>query len=252
MPLMTVTREKPLPWADYCKAHPHRLTRALLRTEWVAEWIAFLLNRWTWVEVLEYLGRFSVLVAVILYFAESGEREQSRHFQAWQVINTAQGKGGSGGRIDALGQLNDDRVPLIGVDVSDAYLQGVRLANADCTRGRFSSADLRSANLAGANLDSADFHSANLRNANLQNAHFTDASLVDADLTDANLAYADLAGVNLDHADLQHANLDHLIWQKLSSISQANLTNVQNAPPGFLDWALKHGATQKSPTTEAR
>ena len=84
--------------------------------EWVWDWVAFFLSRWSFLEVLEYLGRFSVLVAVIFYFSESGDRIKQRHYQAWQVINTAQGKGGSGGRIEALQELNADGVPLVGVD----------------------------------------------------------------------------------------------------------------------------------------
>jgi hypothetical protein len=42
--------------------------------------------------VLECLGGFSVLAGVIFYFSESGDRIKQRHYQEWQVINTAQGK----------------------------------------------------------------------------------------------------------------------------------------------------------------
>ena len=83
-----------------------------------------LLSRWSFLEVLEYLGSFSILIAVIFYFSESGDRLKQKHYQAWQVINTAQGKGGSGGRIEALQELDEDGVPLVGVDVSGAFLQG--------------------------------------------------------------------------------------------------------------------------------
>src|SRR6476660_5967717 len=80
--------------------------------------------RHRWLELLEYLGTFSILIAVIVYFVEAPQRRKTKHYQAWQVINTAQGKGGSGGRIDALEQLNEDGVALEGGDVSDASLQG--------------------------------------------------------------------------------------------------------------------------------
>jgi hypothetical protein len=96
-----------------------------LAFEWPWEWVAFLLSDWRFLEVLEYLGSFSVLAAVIFYFSESGNRIKQRHYQAWQVINTAQGKRGSGGRIEALQELNADKVPLVGVDVSSAFLQGL-------------------------------------------------------------------------------------------------------------------------------
>src|SRR5579863_7381499 len=111
--------------------------------EWIWEWAAYYLSRWAFLEVLEYLGIFSVLVAVIFYFSESGDRIKQKHYQAWQVINTAQGKGGSGGRIEALHELNADHVPLVGVNVAGAFLQGVELPGANLLRADFEAADLR-------------------------------------------------------------------------------------------------------------
>ena len=157
---------------------------------------------------MEYLGSLSVLIGVIFYFSESGDRVKQRHYQAWQVINTAQGKGGSGGRIEAMQELNADKVPLVGVNASSAFLQGIHLERANLLRADLSAADLRGSALrqptspspissppiseaaifkmqisqtqtwptptwlavisAGANLDNADLSSADLRNANLQ------------------------------------------------------------------------------------
>ena len=71
---------------------------------------------------------------MIFYFTEAGDRKKQKHYQAWQVINTAQGKGGSGGRIEALQELNQDHVPLVGVDASEASLQGLRLHKANLLR----------------------------------------------------------------------------------------------------------------------
>jgi hypothetical protein len=102
--------------------------------EWALDWAAFVLSRWTFLDVLEYLEGFSVLIAVIFYFSESGDRLKQKQYQAWQVINTAQGKGGSGGRIEALQELNRDGVPLVGVDVSGAFLQNARCCAAGYRR----------------------------------------------------------------------------------------------------------------------
>src|SRR6201987_4227985 len=113
--------------------------------EYQTEWMAYLLSNWTFLEVLEYLSSFGVLVAVIFYFAESGDRLKQKHYQAWQVINTAEGKGGNGGRMDALQELNEDRVPLVGVDVSGAFLQGLHLEKANLARGNLNAADVRNA-----------------------------------------------------------------------------------------------------------
>lgn len=213
--------------------------------EWTWEWVAYGLSNWKFLEVLEYLGSLSVLVAVLFYFSESGDRTMQRHYQAWQVVNTAQGKGGSGGRIEALEELNADRVPLVGVDVSDAFLQGIRLEKANLLRSNLSAADLRSCDLRFANLTESNLRSANLRGADLRAAIFRGADLRDTDVTGANLANADLTAAILDNADLSGVNLQNIQWRGIRSLTGANLENVKSAPPGFLDWAMQHGAVQK-------
>ncbi len=212
--------------------------------EWVWEWVAFGLSNWRFLEVLEYLGRFSVLVAVIFYYRESGDRIKQRHYQAWQVINTAQGKGGNGGRIEALQELNADKVPLVGVDVSSAFLQGLKLEGANLLRADFSAADLRGSDLKAADFTNADLHSANLRGSNLENASFGDANMNDVDLWRSNLEGARLDGADLGGADLRFADLRNIAWKQLKSVKMANIAGVKNAPAGFVEWALKNGAVQ--------
>jgi uncharacterized protein YjbI with pentapeptide repeats len=213
-----------------------------IAVEWVFEWAAFTLSNWSFLEVLEYLGSFSVLIAVIFYFSESGDRVKQRHYQAWQVINTAQGKGGSGGRIDALQELNEDKVPLVGVDVSSAFLQGLHLRNADLLRSDFSSADLRNSDLTGVNFTLANLNSANLRGATLDRAKCDQADLRNSDLHGSSLVGVDFSGASLDGSDLRSANLQDIEWQHLKSVAAANIAGVRNAPAGFVEWALKNGA----------
>src|SRR5271170_984867 len=163
-------RYQPLPppsWAERRGQRQLSLGLALLKIDWCMEWAAWALGNWALLEVLEYLSTFSVLVAVIFYFAGSGDRTRQRHYAAWAVINSAQGKGGSGGRIEALEELNRDRVPLIGLEGSMAFLQGVQLSNAMLSRCSFQAADLRQSILR-----SSDLSFCNLRSANFRNADF--------------------------------------------------------------------------------
>ena len=148
-----IYRERPEPWPVKKQGIQHKWTTPFWAVEWTLEWIAFALSRWTFLHVLEYLEGFSVLIAVIFYFSESGDRLKQKHYQAWQVINTAQGKGGNGGRIEALEELNSDGVSLIGVDLGDAFLQSVHLERGRLARAKFGSADLRDADLAAAGAD---------------------------------------------------------------------------------------------------
>ncbi len=120
-------RKRPQPWSHYRGEAQQPILVPLHWLEWACRWLTYWLSGWAFLEVLEYVGTLSIFFAVISYFAESGDRTKQKHYQAWQVINTAQGKGGAGGRIDALEELNRDGVELVGVDVSDAFLQGVDL-----------------------------------------------------------------------------------------------------------------------------
>ena len=239
-----IHRMRPDPWAIRKQAIPHAWAKPLWAFEWFCEYAAYLLNNWSFLEVLEYLSSFGVIIAVVFYFAESGDRIKQKHYQAWQVINTAQGKGGSGGRIEALQELNKDGIPLVGVDVSGAFLQGIHLKHAHLLRSNFSAADLRDSDLAFVDLSDSDLQNANLRQSNLHNADLERAKLIEADLWGADLSGADLSGATLNHADLRNTNLADFKWREIVNLKETNVFGVKNAPEGFIAYALKHGAVQ--------
>lgn len=233
---------RPPTWAERRGQRHSSFALALLKIDWWMEWAAWALGNWAFLEILESLGTFSVLIAVIFYFAGSGDRTRQRHYAAWAVINSAQGKGGSGGRIEALQELNHDRVPLIGLDGSLAFLQGVQLSNAMLSRCSFQSADLRQSVFRSSDLSFCNLRSANFRNADFDHAQLSDADLAEADLTGADLSSANLARVDLTDVDLRSANLNSVRWKDISSMHLANVYGIRNAPEGFLQFALAHGA----------
>jgi Pentapeptide repeats (8 copies) len=237
-------RHRPLPWEQQRARSPHAALIPFFAIEWAWDWIAYALSNWSFLEVLEYLGSFSVLIAVVLFFKEAPDRVKQKHYQAWQVINTAQGKGGSGGRIDALNQLNHDGVPLIGVDVAQAFLQGVRLPGAKLSRANLSAVDARDSTFDGSDLSFANLNSANFRRSHLRRVSLREVNLSDADLNSADLSGSDLTDATLDNADLRFANLDGIVWKQIKSIKGANILGIKNAPPGFSDWARQNGAVE--------
>jgi len=245
-------RKRPEPWQSQRAALRHSWLLPLLAIEWVFEWIAFVLSRWSFLEVLEYLGSFSILVAVIFYFSESGDRLKQKHYQAWQVINTAQGKGGSGGRIEALQELDQDGVPLVGVDVSGAFLQGIRLPNARLLRADLNAVDARNSDFQAADLTSANLHSGNFRESNFSGANLRGADLGDADFCSAKLSGAVLDEATLDTADLGNTDLSNVKWQHIKSLKGANIRQVRNAPEGFIKWATQHGAVTTESQSDCR
>jgi len=232
-------RQPPEPWRVYASRPKSKWLKPFYGVNWFLTWTAHFLSKWV---LLEYLGTFSIIIGVVFYSAELGDRIKQKHYQAWQVINTARGKGGSGGRIEALQELNADGVPLVGIDLSDAFLQAVRLNHADLTCSNFGSADLRDGSFVGAKLAYATFNTANLRGTMLHIANLQHTSFADADLSGADLSGADLSGSRLDRADLRNANLAGVRWWAISSLKLANIFGAKSLPPGFAQWGLQHGA----------
>jgi hypothetical protein len=240
--LVREARKRPDSWAEYQRSVRHRWTLPWHAIDFAFQWTAYFLSRWALLEVLEYLGILSVLFAVIFYYSEAGDRKKQKQYQAWQVIDTAQGKGGSGGRIEALQELNADGVPLVGVDLSGAFLEGVQLRGAKLARADLEAADLRRSMLERSDLEYAELRSANLRSGSLRLANLLQADLEDADLVGANLIGANLANANFKNADLRNADLKGIQWHAIKAIDSANVHGVRNAPEGFVAWALRHGA----------
>ena len=137
-------RVRPGPWLHHRERAKYRWLVPFIAIEWVWAWFAYWLSGWAFLEVLEYFGTLSILLAVVSYFSESKDRIKQTHYQAWQVINSAQGREAVAEEIDALEELHADGVPL--VDVSGAFLQGIDLGRANLLRANFRAADVRGCN----------------------------------------------------------------------------------------------------------
>jgi Pentapeptide repeats (8 copies) len=236
-------RPKPRNWSDFYRCIVHRWLLPFLLIDWITAWAAYFLSKTSILEFLEYCGSFSILIGVIFYFMDAPERTKIKHYQAWQVINTAQGKGGSGGRGEALHELNEDHVPLVGVDLTDAFLQNVDLQHADLRRGRFHGGDLKEANLSGSNLEQSVLIFTNLRDSKLVRVNFTDCDLTDADLEGATLAGCTLHNADFTRTDLRGADLANAAdWKSIASLQMADIHGIQHAPDGFAAWAIGKGA----------
>ncbi len=158
-------------------------------------------------------------------------------YQAWQVINSAQGKGGSGGRVEALGDLLRNGISLAGINLDGAWLEGAQLSRATLVRSSLQNTNLTHADLTGANLEGAD----------LRQAILVTASLKGAILRGANLAGARLSAATLDDVDLTDVHG----WPEVGSISYASIDNVRNAPAGFLEFARENGAVDSQSLGDA-
>jgi len=208
----------------------NRKIKPLIWINSVCAWVHEKLKAIHFFDIGERLGHLAIIVAVIFYVLEAGERQmqaenqrKAKHYQAWQVITLAQGQQSSGGRIDALQDLNKDEISLFAVDISGAFLPGIKLKDAF---------------LADANLAEAELMFADLSEAYLGGANLSGADLFNANLAEATFINADLTGANIEGADLTQIQ----DWRAIASIEHANIYGIKNPPDGFIEWAIEHGA----------
>ena len=236
------------------------------------------LRRFSLFRILDQIEKLGVLIAAGLYVFTCHDRTVERHFEAWQVINSAEAGGGDGGRIDALERLNRDgvslarvglasavltRINLNGAHLSGAVLDGAvldssslrraNLSNATARTATFNQSDLREAVLTAANLSGAKMVAATLdhvyasgtdfSHATLRRASLTDATLDGAKFTGADVSEADLNLATLTNADFTGATLSSVRnWRAVRAMSGARITGIKGAPPGFVEFAVSMGA----------
>ncbi len=197
-------REMPGDWAKWIIHLPRKKKLSLLR-----KGVSKLVESGIVITSLFALGH---------YIWETPARKQQKHYQAWQMINSAAGQLGSAGRIETLQDLAGDGIDLNGLNAAKANLSNIKL----------NKAHLYLVNLEEANLQKAKLQGASLRGANLKNAELSMAELKKADMgpffghwkqnkennnqygapmTPTNLEKANLRGANLEGANLDRANL---------------------------------------------
>lgn len=175
------------------------------------------------------------LIAAIHYVTIDSPNIQAQarlqtHLSAWQIIDVAQGQGGSGGRIEALQALNNDGVALDLVTITGANLNDIQLPHAHLSNANLRDDDFLRANLKLAYLPHADLTNAYLAFSDLDAADLAQAKLSKADLVKANLYYtqlddANLQGADLSGADLRMATLGGANLQ-MATLNEANLRGV--------------------------
>jgi Pentapeptide repeats (8 copies) len=250
----TILATRPLTWKKRRTFVHGNWKLPFVFIEWLGEKAVFWLKRSAFIELVGIIAGLSVIVAAWQYVQGAEDRKKARQFQAWQVINLAHGKGGSGGRIAALRDLLMDGVDLSGVDLSKAWLQGVILDDARLTYANFDTADLRNATLAHANLAvasgrGASFYGANLRDATLSDGTFQGALLQSTqlceihasstDFRDADFRGSNLYGAWIVSSDLRGARLSYTYnWRNIANMALTNIYGLRDAPDGFEQFAL--------------
>ncbi|MEM6611135.1 MAG: pentapeptide repeat-containing protein [Cyanobacteria bacterium P01_C01_bin.72] len=157
--------------------------------------------------LLNIVEGFSILVAVWLFFLEAPERDKKAHYEAWKTIDSAHGLRNSYARLQALEDLNSDRISLRGFNAPEADLRDIDLSGADLSHAYLSGADLSNADLSNANLSNANLVETKLSNANLSNSLLTGANISYANFIETNLQSVDFVGANIIGANFVRSNL---------------------------------------------
>lgn len=225
-------KNSPCTWQERKSKIKHQWIKPLIWIDWQIERLIRCFRSSAFFNLLTSLVLLvtaaSLIFGVWFYY-------EHRHYQAWQVISLAQGKSGDGGRLQALQELNKDRIVLAGVDVANAYLVSINLQGANLQGANMVDTNLQGTNLSKANLQGVDLQKANLylaflQGANLLKANLREANLQKAILWEANLQGTNLRGANLQKTHLQGANLREANLQN-AILWEANLqgTNLQEA-----------------------
>ncbi len=163
----SIQPSRPTTWVERRGQHRSPWLLPFVKIEWCLEWAAGALGSWAFLDIVKYLSTFSLLVAVVLSFEESGDRMRQRHYAAWVAINSAQGNGGQRrmhrGAPGAESRSCTSRRARRLHDV----LRGVQLANAMLSRCSFQDAELRQSVFRFSDPTYCSLRSANFRNADL-------------------------------------------------------------------------------------
>ncbi|MEA5464524.1 pentapeptide repeat-containing protein [Leptothoe sp. PORK10 BA2] len=153
----------------------------------------------------------SIITGIILFLLSGAHQAKQRgHYEAWFVLDIAEGKETSYARIRALTDLNNDNVPLIGLDAVGADLNNIQLENADLSsasleRASFQMASLKSTRFWYCDLQAADFTLARLEFADFYDANITGAKFEGAYLKGSKFSKATLSNTNFSRSDLRES-----------------------------------------------
>jgi uncharacterized protein YjbI with pentapeptide repeats len=231
---------RPQPWRAF---RPKRvLWRPLVFIEWVCEWVAFFLQRWALLNVLELLGRLSLLVAAVTYLGNAGERRKEKEFAAWQVVQLAQTQHANAGRNAALQDLARDGANMRKLELNGVDLAGLNVEGALLSESEFSQSDLRGANLARtklhkAVLQGADFQEASLAGAFLGQAHAAGARFIFTEFEGATLKEADFSGATFANVDLRGVDAEKAVFRG-AELSDVQLDGASLAGSNWSDVRL--------------
>lgn len=224
--LMQAAKKHNMPLDFFCRTFEiYSLKQSeieLLKFKWISPIIKLKNDIEPLTRFLVSLSSLSVFIGLITFISEIPQRNaqkeaqiQNSNYQAWQVIiasNNAHEQA-SGGRIDALQNLNKNKQNLYGLEIKNARLDEIKLPYAKLYFANFNTVSLAYSNFKAANFYMAQMRGNQFSSSNLQRTKFLYADLSDSSFEKADLENADLSYANLSNTNLSSANLKNVIWK---------------------------------------
>ena len=213
--------------------------------EWILETTVDWLGRWAIIDLIRIIGSLSLVWVAYSYLTSADERKsaaesqlKSKHYQAWQMINSAVGMKSDSGRRSAIQDLLADGVSLYGIDLSKSMMAGLNIQGANIADSNFREAELSDACFRRTYAVGADFTGSTLHSANFDYSELSDSSFKDGQFIGATFEGADLS-----YSDLRDAILPEGI-RRAKSIKGANIyrASFPATDSNLIDWALAGGA----------
>jgi len=251
-------KERPKSWAEQkASIKKDNYKNVFVRFEWYCEWASYWLSRWAFLAVLEYVGKLGILFVAIAYIYPGCEQrkqaaedsKKTRHYVAWQTINSAVGKPGNAGRSDALQELNDDHVELYGISLKGSViLEGTRLKNAklvqaDLSNGVYEKVDFSGAILYQSLWNGSVCYSCDFRGAQFDNVTFTNVTFEDCNFAGVSFGGCAWNNVHFYCCNFAFADLSGVKVGRDTYAPNGNLFGASNASPAFVSWASQQSCT---------
>ena len=177
-------------------------------------------------QLANLIGQFTLLLAVVSYVVEAPKRQREAINNARDIIYERSDQPFSDARVEAFEFLNRHCIPIVGFNIQNASMPGIRLDRCyhwQLNRQSFTQFPPQLRRYEGAILSNLDLQGADLRGAVLTGADFTNANLSQVNLSNAILTSANFQGANLEGAYLNESHLDGAIFKE-SNLKNAYIT----------------------------
>jgi uncharacterized protein YjbI with pentapeptide repeats len=142
------------------------------------------------------LATISILYSAITILSEKNLRQRNAIFQAWQIINSNEGKAGEGGRSLALEQLLKYKENISGISLENAYLKQININNCVLEKINFMNGKFAKSHFINDSFVLCDFTGSQLEKGIFDNVQYVNSNLNKTRFVMSNFNYCTINNCN--------------------------------------------------------